>query len=239
MKRRDFIRKAGAGAVATGSAVAAPYVIAQAKRQWRLVTTWPKNFPGLGTGANLLGELITKASDGRLEVQVFGAGEIVPAFEAMDAVSSGTVEMGHGAPYYWKGKVPATQFIASMPFGLNAQELNAWFQYGGGQEIADKAYQELGCKFFPSGNTGVQMGGWFNKDMNGLSDYEGLKMRIPGIGGRGRQGRRGHPGQPAGGRDPTCPAVRRHRRHRVGRPLQRLGFRSLQKRQVLLLPRLA
>jgi TRAP-type mannitol/chloroaromatic compound transport system substrate-binding protein len=91
--------------------------------------------------------------------------------------------MGHGAPYYWKGKVPASQFIASIPFGLNVAEQNAWLQFGGGQELADKVYRELGCKFFASGNTGVQMGGWFNKDIDSLEDYKGLKMRIPGLGG--------------------------------------------------------
>jgi TRAP-type mannitol/chloroaromatic compound transport system substrate-binding protein len=101
----------------------------------------------------------------------------------MDAVSSGTLDMGHGAPYYWKGKVPATQFIASIPFGFNVMEQNAWIQFGGGQELADKVYKELGCKFFASGNTGVQMGGWFNKEINSLEDYKGLKMRIPGLGG--------------------------------------------------------
>ena len=148
-----------------------------------MVTTWPKNFPGLGTGANLLAEYINKASNGRMKVSVFGAGEIVPAFEAIDAVGNGTVEMGHGAPYYWKGKVDATQYIAAMPFGLNAQEQNTWFQWGGGQELADKVYSELNCKFFPSGNTGTQMGGWFNKEMNTIDDYKGLKMRIPGLGG--------------------------------------------------------
>jgi TRAP-type mannitol/chloroaromatic compound transport system substrate-binding protein len=147
------------------------------------VTTWPKNFPGLGTGANLLADIIGKASQGRLTVRVFGAGEIVPAFESMDAVGSGTVEMGHGAPYYWKGKVEASQYFASMPFGMSAQEQNAWFQYGNGQKLADKAYRQMGCKFFMSGNTGVQMGGWFNKEMRSLADYRGLKMRIPGLGG--------------------------------------------------------
>jgi len=180
MKRRDFL--AGTAVAAAASAVAAP-AIAQERFEWRLVTTWPKNFPGLGTGANLLADFITRASAGRLTVTVYGAGEIVPAFESMDAVASGTVEMGHGAPYYWKGKVPATQFIASMPFGLTAQEQNAWFQYGGGQALADKVYRELGTKFFPSGNTGVQMGGWFNKTITSPEDYKGLKMRIPGLGG--------------------------------------------------------
>ena len=101
----------------------------------------------------------------------------------MDAVAGGTVEMGHGAPYYWKGKVAASQFVASVPFGMTAQEVNAWFQYGNGQKLADKIYKEMGAKFFPSGNTGVQMGGWFNKEINSLNDYKGLKMRIPGLGG--------------------------------------------------------
>ena len=186
MKRRNFL----AGAAATGAAAAAVAAssfpkpaLSQGRMEWRMVTTWPKNFPGLGTGANLLAEIIGKASQGRLTVRVFGAGEIVPAFESMDAVGSGTVEMGHGAPYYWKGKVEASQYFASMPFGMSAQEQNAWFQYGNGQKLADKAYRQMGCKFFMSGNTGVQMGGWFNKEMRSLADYRGLKMRIPGLGG--------------------------------------------------------
>ena len=184
MKRRQFLSGAAvAGATAAAASTFAKPALAQDVREWRMVTTWPKNFPGLGTGANLLAEYITKASEGRLKVTVFGAGEIVPAFEAIDAVGNGTVEMGHGAPYYWKGKVDATQYIAAMPFGLNAQEQNAWFQWGGGQELADKVYAELNCKFFPSGNTGTQMGGWFNKEMNTIDDYKGLKMRIPGLGG--------------------------------------------------------
>jgi TRAP-type mannitol/chloroaromatic compound transport system substrate-binding protein len=186
MKRRQFIKGAGTAGVAAAAAAASSFPkpsLSQNLMQWRMVTTWPKNFPGLGTGAELLAKFIGDATNGRLTVTVYGGGEIVPAFESMDAVGSGTVEMGHGAPYYWKGKVPATQFIASMPFGLTAQEQNAWFQYAGGQELADEAYQELGTKFFPSGNTGTQMGGWFNKEMNSLEDYKGLKMRIPGLGG--------------------------------------------------------
>jgi len=187
MKRRDFLKGSVTGATAIGTVAAASSfpkpAISQGNMKWRMQTTWPKNFPGLGTGANVLAQFITDASDGRLTVEVFGGGEIVPPFETMDAVSSGTIEMGHGAPYYWKGKVPATQFIASIPFGLNAQEQNAWLQFGGGQELADEVYKELGCKFFASGNTGVQMGGWFNKNINSLEDYKGLKMRIPGLGG--------------------------------------------------------
>ena len=180
MKRRQFMKRAATATAATAVAASsfpAP-AISQGLMKWRMQTTWPKNFPGLGTGANKLA-----ASGGKLTVEVFGGGEIVPAFETMDAVSSGTIEMGHGAPYYWKGKVSASQFIASIPFGLNAQEQNAWIQFGGGQELADKVYKELGCKFFASGNIGVQAGGWFNKEINSLEDYKGLKMRIPGLGG--------------------------------------------------------
>ena len=185
MKRRQFMKRAATAAAASAVAASsfpAP-AISQGLMKWRMQTTWPKNFPGLGTGANKLAEIIGAASGGKLTVEVYGGGEIVPAFETMDAVSSGTIEMGHGAPYYWKGKVSASQFIASIPFGLNAQEQNAWLQFGGGQELADKIYRELGCKFFASGNTGVQAGGWFNKEINSLEDYKGLKMRIPGLGG--------------------------------------------------------
>ena len=187
MHRRSVIRSLAAGSVAAGGAVAASGfpkpALAQERLEWRMVTTWPKNFPGLGTGAELLAQIINTMSEGRLQVTVYGGGEIVPPFESMDAVASGTVEMGHGAPYYWKGKANAAQFLAAMPFGMNAQEMNAWYQYGGGQALADKVYADMGAKFFPSGNTGVQMGGWFNKEINALSDYNGLKMRIPGLGG--------------------------------------------------------
>ena len=151
IQRRSFLK----GAVATGAAAAAASsfpapAISQGRMQWRLVTTWPKSYPGLGTGADLLGDIITRGSDGRLSIKVHGAKEIVPAFESLDAVAGGTVEMGHGAPYYWKGKVAASQFIASVPFGMTAQEVNAWFQYGNGQKLADRIYKEMGCKFFPS-----------------------------------------------------------------------------------------
>ncbi len=186
MKRRKFLTQAATAGVAASAVAASSFpspALSQGLKKWRMQTTWPKNFPGLGTGANKLAEFIGAASGGRLTVEGFGGGEIVPAFETMDAVSGGIIEMGHGAPYYWKGKVPATQFIASIPFGLNASEQNSWVQFGGGQELADEVYRELGCKFFASGNTGVQAGGWFNKEINSLEDYKGLKMRIPGLGG--------------------------------------------------------
>ncbi len=151
--------------------------------RWKMVTTWPKNFPGLGTGANLLAEIIQKMSGGRIRVRVYAAGELVPAFETFDAVSGGTAELGHGAAYYWKGKVEAAQFFAAVPFGLNAQDTNAWVQYGGGQELWDELYKPFNLKPFLCGNTGAQMGGWFNREVRSLADFNGLKIRMPGLGG--------------------------------------------------------
>jgi TRAP-type mannitol/chloroaromatic compound transport system, periplasmic component len=182
MDRRDFLKKTGAAAVAGAGMAAAP-AIARSTIKWKMVTTWPKNFPGLGTGANNLARLITEMSGGRLKVKVYGAKELVPAFEVFDAVSRGTAEMGHASAYYWKGKVPEAQFFSTMPFGMTAQEMNGWIYYGGGQQLWDKAYEPFGVLGRPAGNTGVQMGGWFNKEINSLEDLKGLKMRIPGLGG--------------------------------------------------------
>ena len=180
VKRRDFLTTAAV--TATSSVMAAP-AIAQKRRQWRMVTTWPAHFPGPGTGAQWLADHVNRLSDGRLTIKLYAAGELVPAFEALDAVLNQTAEIGHGAPYYWKGKTPATQFLASLPFGLTAQEHNAWLYFGGGLALAQQIYDDLGCRFFPAGNTGVQMGGWFNKKINSLDDFKGLKIRMPGLGG--------------------------------------------------------
>jgi TRAP-type mannitol/chloroaromatic compound transport system substrate-binding protein len=150
---------------------------------WKMVTTWPRNFPGLGTGANNLAETITRISGGRLVVKVYGGGELVPPFEIFDAVSSGTAQMGHGAPYYWKGKIPAAQYFAGVPFGFTAQEQNSWLYYGGGLDLWRELYAPHNLRPYPAGNTGVQMGGWLNKEINSVDDLQGLKMRIPGLGG--------------------------------------------------------
>ena len=150
---------------------------------WKMVTTWPKNYPGLGTGAQTLAKNISKMSGGRLNVKVYAAGELVPALEAFDAVSRGTAEMGHGASYYWKGKVPAAQFFTTVPFGLTSQEFNSWIYYGGGLQLWEEIYVPFNVIPMPAGNPGVQMGGWFNKEINSLEDFQGLKMRMPGIGG--------------------------------------------------------
>ncbi len=190
MKRRDFLTSLGTGALAaTGIAACARQESGtKSKRtdetfRWKLATTWPPNFPGLGTGANDLAEMIKAASGGRLAIQVYGGGELVPAFETFDAVSRGTVEMGHSASYYWKGKTKACQFFASIPFGMNAQEMNGWLYHGGGWDLWREVYAPFNIIPAPCGNSGVQMGGWFHREINSMDDLKGLKMRIPGLGG--------------------------------------------------------
>ncbi len=183
MRIKDMLKTVAATAT-VAIAMMLPFTAsAAAEHKWKMVTTWPKNFPGLGTGANNLAELIGQMSNGRIEVKVYGANELVGALEVFDAVSRGTAEMGHGAGYYWKGKVPAGQFFAAVPFGLTAQEMNGWIYSGGGLELWKEAYEPFGIIPMPAGNTGVQMGGWFNKEINSLDDLKGLKMRIPGLGG--------------------------------------------------------
>ena len=150
---------------------------------WSLVTTWPKNYPGLGMAPERFSALVEEMSQGQLKVKVYGAGELVPAMGVFDAVSSGSVEMGHSGAYYWKGKVPAAQFFAGVPFGFTADEINAWVYRGGGLELWEELYKPFNMKPLPGGNTGTQMFGWFNKEINSLDDIKGLKMRFPGFGG--------------------------------------------------------
>ena len=193
MDRRKFVKTAGvAGTAGLLAACGGKTPTAQCTGdssgpvtdglKWKMVTTWPRHFPGLGTGASHLAELIGKLSNGRLTVVVYGGNELVPPYEVFDAVQRGTAEMGHGASYYWKGKIPAALFLAGVPFGLTGNEMNGWFYYGGGLELYREAYAPFGVIPFPTGNSGTQMGGWFNKEINSTADLEGLKMRIPGIG---------------------------------------------------------
>ncbi len=193
MKRREFVSQLGAGAL-LGSGVLAGCqqqaadcdngVAVKAKAiEWKMVTTWPKNFPVLGTGAEALAKTINEMSGGRLKIKVYGAGELVPALEIFDFVSNGGAQMGHGGAYYWKGKNAAFQFFASVPFGLSADEINAWLYHAGGMELWQEAYEPFGLVPTAAGNTAVQMAGWFNKEINSLEDLQGLKMRIPGLGG--------------------------------------------------------
>lgn len=191
--RRNFILKtsvaAGTAALAAGCA---PIEKAQPTEDeknnrtytWRMVTTWPPHFPVLGEGADQLARQIETMSQGRLKIQVYGGNELVPPLEVFDAVSSGSAHMGHGAAYYWAGKVAASPIFTTIPFGLNAQQMNAWLISGGGLKLWEEYYDDLNLIPFPCGNTGVQMGGWFNKEINSLADMQGLKMRIPGLGGQ-------------------------------------------------------
>jgi TRAP-type mannitol/chloroaromatic compound transport system substrate-binding protein len=150
---------------------------------WKMVTSWPKNTPGLGINAEKVAQVIKEMSGGRLQIHVYGANELVPAMGVFDAVSAGSVEMGHSGSYFWRGKVPAAQFFTSVPFGMNAQELYGWIHHGGGLELWRELYQPFNLIPFPVGNTGVQMAGWFNREINSINDLRGLKMRIPGLAG--------------------------------------------------------
>lgn len=187
MKRREFV--AGLGGAATLGActqestqTAAPGT-SQERFNWKIVTTWPPNFPGLGTAVTTLTRYIEQMSAGRLRIRIYAAGELIPAFEVFDAVSRGTAEMGHGAAYYWRGQSEAAQFFATIPFGLTAHEMNGWLYYGEGLDLWREVYEPFDLVPFPAGNTGVQMGGWFNRRIDSMNDLRGLIMRIPGIGG--------------------------------------------------------
>ncbi len=193
IERRDFLKKASIAA-AGGSAfilscgenkpAESPAVHTRKKYEWKMVTSWQPHFPILGEGADEIADNIDIMSDGQLKIQVYGGGELVPSLESFDAVSQGIAEMGHAAAYYWAGKSPATQFFTTIPFGMNAQQTNAWLYYGGGIELWRELYNRFNLVPFPAGNTGGQMGGWFNKKINSVQDLQGLKMRIPGLGGK-------------------------------------------------------
>lgn len=152
--------------------------------EWKMVTTWAPHFPILGESADLLAKRIEEMSGGRLKIQVYGGGELVPPFESFDAVSQGVAELGHGASYYWAGKMPAAQFFSGIPFGMNNDQMNAWLYFGGGLQLWEETYEKFNLIPMPVANTGGQMGGWFNKEINSIADFKGLKMRIPGLGGR-------------------------------------------------------
>lgn len=183
MKRREFLIGAGAGAAAgtaAGAPLAAP-AVSTGKHEWKMLTAWPKNFPGAGTGAQRIADRIATMSDGRLKIRLYAAGELVPAFELFDAVREGNAECGHSASYYWLNKHKAAAFFCALPGGLTATEHNAWIYFGGGLELWHELYSQFGLIAFPAGGTGVQMGGWFRKEIGSLADMQGLKIRMPGL----------------------------------------------------------
>ena len=183
MKRRSFMKTAATGAAGVAGATVAAPAISQNRQEIVMVTTWPRDFPGLGTGAQRFAQRLTDMTDGRLQVQYFAAGERVKAFDSFDEVASGNAHIYHGAEYYWKGKHPAFSYFASVPFGMLAVESSAWIRWMGGQELWDELGAEFGVKGLMGGNTGVQMGGWFRKEINSADDLKGLKIRMPGLGG--------------------------------------------------------
>lgn len=201
MKRKDFIKKGILGGTALGLTGLASSCQPESKTSdesimpninfnktfdWRMTTVWGKNFPVLGESANMLADLVNKMSGGRLRIKIYGSGELVPGYETFDAVSVGVTEMGCGASYYWQGKSPAAVFFTAVPFGMNSQQLTSWLLAGDGEgyQLWKETYEPFNLIPFLGGNTGVQMGGWFNKEINSIQDLKGLKMRIPGLAGK-------------------------------------------------------
>lgn len=180
LSRRNFL-SVGGGALGAGL-LAAP-AIASGAREWKMVTSWPKGAPGVGVTAQRLADRITAMSGGKLKVNLYAAGELVPALEVFGAVGSGTAELGHSASFFWQGKAKASVFFTTVPFGLTSLEHMAWINQGGGQELWDRLYQPFDIKPFMAGNSGMQMGGWFKKEINSLDDLRGVKIRSAGLGG--------------------------------------------------------
>jgi TRAP-type mannitol/chloroaromatic compound transport system substrate-binding protein len=181
--RRKLVAAGAAGATGLAAVVGAPSIARAQTRRWRMVTSWPRRLPGPGMSAERVAERVRALSGGRLDITVSAAGEVVPAFEVLDAVGSGVAEMGHTAAFYWQGKEAATAFFTTVPFGLTPTEHVAWVDAGGGQALWDELYAPFGVKPFMGGNTGVCMGGWFRRELQTRDDVRGLKIRSLGLGG--------------------------------------------------------
>ena len=193
MKRRDFVKKASIGAA--GSAIlagcgssedegGAAAVQTRPRINWRLTSSFPRALDTIYGAAEVLADRISKLTDGRFQIRSFQAGELVPYDQVLETVRKGTVQIGHSASYYFVGLNPALAFDCTVPFGLTARQYNAWMYYGDGLELTREIFADFNILNFPGGNTGTQMGGWFRNQVNSLADLRGLRMRIPGLGGK-------------------------------------------------------
>jgi TRAP-type mannitol/chloroaromatic compound transport system substrate-binding protein len=182
MRRRSLIAGGGVGLI--GAALAAPAIAqAQPEVKWRLASSFPKSLDTLYGGAETLATRVADATDNKFQIRVFAAGEIVPAFQVLDAVQNNTVEMGHSASYYYVGKDPTFSFDCTMPFGMNYRQMNAWMTQGGGMDVLRAFFKDYNIVNIPAGNTGAQMGGWYRKEIKTVADLQGLKFRIAGLAG--------------------------------------------------------
>lgn len=182
MERRKFLKGAALGA--TGTVLAAPAVAQSNAKTMTIVSTWPRDFPGLGVSAQRLAARITELSEGAIQTEYFAAGERVGALDVFDEVANGNSQAYIGADYYWTGKHPSLAYFTAVPFGMTFAEINAWCLYGEGRALWDELQDQFGLYGLPAGNTGTQAGGWFNKEIESADDLKGLKMRIPGLGGQ-------------------------------------------------------
>lgn len=192
MKRREFVRTAAAGASAGlvlascgNAATEAPAVQTGGPRlRWRLASSFSRSLDTIYRAAEVLANRVSLLTGGRFEIQIYPGGELVPAFSVLDSVQKATIQIGHTASYYYLGKNPALVFDCTVPFGLSARQFNAWMYHGNGLDLTRGVLSDFGVLNFPGGNTGVQMGGWFKRELRSMADLKGLRMRIPGLGGR-------------------------------------------------------
>ena len=184
MNRRNFIRSAGVATAATASLAAPAIAQSMPELKWRMTSSFPKALDTIYGAAETFAKFVKEATDGKFQIQVFAAGEIVPGLEAANAAGAGTVEMCHTASYYYWGKDPTFALATAVPFGLNSRQQNAWMYYGGGIDLMNEFYATKNLIAYPCGNTGAQMGGWFRKEIKSLADLQGVKMRIGGFGGK-------------------------------------------------------